>query len=120
MDSATVFAEGVHAEFRGIAELREQDAENPENGQTVVAVPPHPLGVKPAGNAYTSSFNIKSATGSFAGLPDEIIVQILEYLDASSLLQLEATCKALYAFARFEDLWKSLFLEYVSISLCAC
>ena len=76
-----------------------------------VTVPSHPLGIKPSGNAYTASENLKSAAGYFAVLPDELLVQILEYLDASSLKDIECTCKALYAFSRLEDLWKTLCIE---------
>ena len=45
-------------------------------------------------------------------LPDEVIIQVLESLDATSLQCLGCTCKALYAFSRFEDLWKTLCIEY--------
>lgn len=85
---------------------------NADGDSSVTVVPLHPLGIKPAGNAYTSSTNIRSTIGIFASLPDELVVQVLEYLDSTSLLQLGATCKALYAFSRLEDLWKALFLGY--------
>ena len=85
----------------------EGDGESP-----VTMVPIHPLGIKPAGNAYTSSTNIRSTIGAFATLPDELIIRVLDYLDAPSLLQLGTTCKALYAFCRLEDLWKALFIGY--------
>ena len=75
------------------------------------AVPSHPLGVKPAGNAYVSRENAKSAAGLFATLPDEILVQIFDSLDARTLLRIQRCCKALYAFSRFEDLWKALCIE---------
>lgn len=86
------------------------DTSNEARSETVT-VPRHPLGLKPLGNRYTSHGNIKEWTGSFQILPDEQVIQILDYLDASSLVTIGATCKALYAFARFEDLWKNLFLE---------
>ncbi|KAL8650620.1 MAG: hypothetical protein Q9226_005071 [Calogaya cf. arnoldii] len=73
-------------------------------------VPAHPLNVKPLGNAFTADENIKTEAGSFALLPDELIIQIIEWLDPSGLLQLGCTCKALYAFSRQEDLWKMLYL----------
>ena len=76
-----------------------------------VAVPSHPLGIKPSGNAYTANKNLKSAAGRFSLLPDEVLVQILEYLDAKSLREIECTCKALYAFSRLEDIWKTLCIE---------
>ena len=76
-----------------------------------VAVPSHPLGIKPSGNAYTANENLKSAAGRFSLLPDEVLVQILECLDAVSLQKIECTCKALYAFSRLEDIWKTLCIE---------
>lgn len=85
---------------------------NRDGGSSGTVVPSHPLGIKPAGNAYTSSTNIRSTIGIFASLPDELIIQVLEYLDSTSLLQLGATCKAFYAFSRLEDLWKALFIGY--------
>lgn len=77
-----------------------------------LTVPLHPLRIKPAGNAYTATENIKLAAGLFKGLPDELIIQVLEYLDAASLKELGCTCKALYAFTRLEELWKALCIEY--------
>ena len=49
-------------------------------------------------------------------LPDELIIQVLESLDGSSLQCLGSTCKALYAFSRFEGLWKTLCIEYELLS----
>ena len=77
-----------------------------------LTVPTHPLKVKPSGNAYTASENIKAAAGLFVTMPDELIVHLLEFLDAASLLRLGSACKALYAFCRLEDLWKTLCIEY--------
>lgn len=75
------------------------------------AIPPHPLGVKPSGNALTSNVNLKARCGHFAILPDELLAQFLEFLDAPALVRLGSTCKALYAFTRFEELWRALFIE---------
>lgn len=80
-------------------------------GYDSTAVPLHPLGVKPAGNAYATNENTKSAAGLFATLPDELLVQILELLDAKTLLRIGCACKAIYAFSRLEDLWKTLCIE---------
>ncbi|PGH28747.1 hypothetical protein GX50_08504 [[Emmonsia] crescens] len=77
----------------------------------VDVIPPHPLGVKPSGNALTATHNIRHAIGSLAVLSDELIILLLECLDSASLLRLGATCKALYAFTRAEELWKALFIE---------
>lgn len=79
-------------------------------------VPPHPLGVKPAGNAFSAMGNAKIMAGLFFSLSDELILQVLEFLDPWSLLRLGATCKLFYAFCQFDDLWKTLFIEYVFLS----
>ena len=80
--------------------------------EEAITVPPHPLDVKPAGNAYTAAHNLRDTSGGLlSALADELIFQILEFLDGSSLLRIGATCRALYAFARADDLWKTLFLE---------
>lgn len=81
---------------------------------TSAALPSHPLAIRPAGNAYTSKINLRSAAGFFRRLKDELINEILEYLDAQSLQRIGSTCKALYAFSRSEELWKALFLKYSS------
>lgn len=74
-------------------------------------IPPHPLGVKPAGNHYTATIISRNFTGSFQAFPDEILAVFLEYLDSSLLRSLGPTCKFLYAFCRSDDLWKALFIE---------
>lgn len=71
----------------------------------------HPLGVRPSGNALTSAVSAKDATGLFARLPDELLMQMLESFDAPTLLRLGASCRALHAFTRAEDLWRALFVE---------
>ncbi|KAH6638265.1 hypothetical protein C7974DRAFT_391186 [Boeremia exigua] len=83
----------------------EQDDE-----EVATAVPSHPLGVKPAGNAYTATVNLKSRCGSFARLPDELLNHILESFDADALIRLGSTCRALYAFTRLDELWRALFV----------
>ena len=85
-------------------------------GDDSVTVPSHPAGVKPTGNAYNATKNLKSATGSFVVLPDELLVQVLEFLDARSLKTIGCTCKAMYAFSRLEDIWKTLCTEYAHLS----
>lgn len=71
----------------------------------------HPLGLRPSGNAYTSSKNLKDSCGLFATLPDELIAGLLEYLQPKDLLRLGGTCRALHAFTRNEELWRNLFVE---------
>ncbi|KAH4932944.1 tRNA wybutosine-synthesis-related protein 4 [Parastagonospora nodorum] len=82
-----------------------------DDEEVAIAVPSHPLGIKPAGNAYTASENIKSRCGSFARLPDELLSHILESFDADTLIRLGTTCRALYAFTRLDELWRALFVS---------
>ena len=85
----------------------------PDESVTAVIVPLHPLGVRPAGNAYTSRTNLKASTGLFSYLPDELLVALLEQLEPCDLVRLGSTCKALFAFSRHEELWKTIFISYV-------
>lgn len=71
----------------------------------------HPLGLRPSGNALTSTVNLKASFGLFSYLPDELFQQFLEYLDPSTLLRLGGTCRGIYAFTRNEELWRALFVE---------
>lgn len=75
------------------------------------AIPSHPLGVKPSGNALLATENLRDAIGSFKLLPDELILLLLESLDGPSLLRIGRTCRAFYAFTRAEELWKALFVR---------
>lgn len=80
-----------------------------EDGDTTL--PSHPLGIRPSGNAYTAAYDIRRACGSFARLPDELLITLLEGLDARDLVRLGSACKAFYAFTRLEELWRTLFIE---------
>ncbi|CAN9189763.1 unnamed protein product [Alternaria alternata] len=59
-----------------------------EDVAAAIAVPSHPLGIKPAGNALTASENIKSRCGLFASLPDELLSHVLESFEADVLIRL--------------------------------
>lgn len=82
-----------------------------EDADLAAAVPPHPLDIKPAGNAYTADENLKASCGTFGRLPDELISHMFESFDADMLVRLGSTCKALYAFARLDELWRALFIR---------
>lgn len=89
---------------------QERAVASPErHGSTLV--PTHPLGIKPLGNAFTAKKNIRAGAGSFASLPDELLIQVIESLDSISLMRFGNTCKALYAFSRQDDLWKTICLR---------
>ncbi|KAJ5780647.1 hypothetical protein N7457_005807 [Penicillium paradoxum] len=75
------------------------------------AIPSHPLGVKPSGNALLATWSLRDAMGTFQHLPDELILLLLEGFDGPSLLSIGRTCKAFYAFTRAEELWKALFVR---------
>lgn len=76
-------------------------------------LPPHWNRIKPSGQAYLATENIKEAAGPFSTLPDELIIRIIEYLDILSILRIGSTCKALWAFSRLDEpLWRSIFMKY--------
>lgn len=79
--------------------------------EVAAAVPTHPLHIKPAGNAYTATDNLKSRCGGFARLPDEILSHMFDAFDADTLVRIGSTCKALYAFSRLDELWRALFIQ---------
>ncbi|KAF2436386.1 putative F-box and JmjC domain protein [Tothia fuscella] len=81
------------------------------DSDAVEVASPHPLGVKPLGNAYTASSNSKANTGLFSRLPDELLAHFLELLNTEALRGLGSSCKALFAFTRADDLWRALFIE---------
>ncbi|XPS70281.1 hypothetical protein M3J09_002509 [Ascochyta lentis] len=87
-----------------------QSQHDDDEEEVTTAVPAHPLGIKPAGNALTATENIKARCGSFARLPDELLNHILESFDADALIRLGSTCRALYAFTRLDELWRALFV----------
>ncbi|KAI0877532.1 F-box domain-containing protein [Hypoxylon argillaceum] len=81
------------------------------------SIPIHPMGIKPLGNQYfTNGPSVRQYTGTVGQLPDEMILHLLEYLDATSLRKLASTCRFLYAFGQLDDLWKALFIESPIIS----
>ncbi|CAJ0767392.1 1369_t:CDS:2, partial [Entrophospora sp. SA101] len=52
-----------------------------------------------------------SSLGDLAYLIDELILEIIEYLDPKDLLNLSSTSKVLYCFATFDELWKQFTIE---------
>jgi hypothetical protein len=87
------------------------DVESSEVGEQLR---PHPLGVRPEGNAFTdrpAARPPRDFAGRFRALPDELLAHMLEYLDARALCALGATCKLLHAFTRVDELWRALFVE---------
>ncbi|KAL2170047.1 hypothetical protein VTG60DRAFT_5319 [Thermothelomyces hinnuleus] len=76
------------------------------------SIPPHPLGIKPLGNKYFSaSADARMSIGALQALPDEVLMQLLEYMDARTLRMLGYACKFLFACCMADDVWKTIFLE---------
>lgn len=75
-------------------------------------IPSHPLEIKPLGNKYFhEGKDAREFLGHLQVLPDELLSQLLEFLDSRSLRLLGYTCRFLFAFCLSDDLWKSIFLE---------
>lgn len=74
----------------------------------------HPLGVRPSGNALTSRENAQDAMGSFRHLPDALLLDVLEFVDQRSLVALGSTCRGLYAYCSFDQLWRDLGVNKMS------
>lgn len=114
--SATL-AESYGEPVKKRVRVAEPDKDDPGAKDNVTAhedntsVRRHPLGVRPSGNAFTSSVNLKDFAGIFASLPDELLASFLETLEPQDLLRLGGTCRALHAFTRNEELWRTLFVE---------
>ncbi|CAA7026818.1 unnamed protein product [Microthlaspi erraticum] len=72
-------------------------------------------GVQPLGNLYfvnRGAVNVRNTgLGYLHGLTDELVVDILGLLDATSLGNLAAVNKSLYIFANHEPLWRNLVLD---------
>lgn len=74
---------------------------------------PHPLRIKPSGNALLSSIDSvprSKAFGPLLGmLTDELIMTIIQELtDSKDLLSLAHTCKAFFGFCWTDELWKHM------------
>ena len=81
---------------------------------------PHPLAVKPAGNAFFASTpsNRSLTLGSIAILSDELIMHILTsyHLSAPEIATLSCVSRGMRAFANSEAIWRNLFVESTHIN----
>jgi hypothetical protein len=77
---------------------------------TGLGIQRHPLGVRPSGNALTAEEGLRGHMGDFGCIPDELVLTLLEWLDENALLGLGSTCKALYAYTTYDQLWKDLWI----------
>ncbi|KAI1333328.1 hypothetical protein F5Y16DRAFT_355484 [Xylariaceae sp. FL0255] len=84
----------------------------PDMTTAISSIPIHPLGINPLGNQFFATGpNARRSLGTVGHLPDEMIMHLLEYLDAESLSAIASTCRFLYAFGQLDELWKALFLN---------
>lgn len=71
----------------------------------VDAIPWHPLGVKPLGNRYLcTGSDARASVGTWAVLPDEMLMAVLEHFGKLELVSLGLTCRFFYAFCHPEEL----------------
>jgi hypothetical protein len=83
------------------------------NSSTLPIHRPHPLGLKPSGNALFNPLRALSTRrgglGTLFLLPDELVLELLSpsYLPAHTLFTLQACSRALFAFSRHQALWKA-------------
>lgn len=68
----------------------------------------HPLGVRPSGNALTAEGEGVAAMGPLSRLSDDLVLVLLEYLDRDSLINTGNTCRALFAYCSYDQLWRDL------------
>ncbi|CAN3376728.1 hypothetical protein DIURU_001512 [Diutina rugosa] len=74
---------------------------------------PHPLNVKPQGNALMADTERleqyrRHGLGHLSIWPDELVMTLLGYLDQQDLLSMSHTSKMMYAFGYDEELWKKV------------
>jgi len=100
---------------RLVEQEHEEEEEVAEEGFSIKSsAPSHTHGVQPLGNLYLNSSSINSrdtGLGNLHTLSDELVLDMLGFLDASSLGVLAAVSKSFYVFTNHEPLWKNLVLE---------
>ncbi|BBI16691.1 F-box protein [Neochlamydia sp. S13] len=62
-----------------------------------------------------SSFSPQLAVSSIEQLPDELLLHIFSFLQASDLLEVELTCHQWKNLAEEETVWKSLYVRYFKV-----
>ncbi|KAG7665824.1 uncharacterized protein J8A68_000649 [[Candida] subhashii] len=83
--------------------------------------PRHPLNIKPSGNSFLATDPIlrtkrNDLLGSFACLPDELIMEIIGYVtDVNSLKNLSHVSRIFYAFLYDEEVWKKLYIKNIQL-----
>lgn len=124
----------ITKELAHLVEQEEEEEEVNEEGFNIKSsAPSHTHGVQPLGNLYlnTSSTNSRdTGLGNLHTLSDDLVLDILGFLDASSLGILATVSKSFYVFTNHEPLleesrigespwWISL-QRVLEIHLCFC
>lgn len=87
-------------------------SEHLDDASDGASIPPHPLGIRPLGNKYFSNGDdARTSLGTLQVMPDEMLIQLLEFLDGRALRLLGYTCRFLFACSMSDDIWKAIFLE---------
>ncbi|KAJ6778572.1 ARGININE DEMETHYLASE AND LYSYL-HYDROXYLASE JMJD [Salix koriyanagi] len=94
----------------------EQDelGEDTEGFNLKTSAPSNTYGVQPLGNLYFSSGSINSRNtglGNLQILTDELVLDILGFLDGTQLGVLATVSKSFYVFTNHEPLWRNLVLD---------
>ncbi|RDX97039.1 F-box protein, partial [Mucuna pruriens] len=96
-------------------EEEEVEEEVEEEGFSIKSsTPSHTHGVQPLGNLYLNSGSTNSrdtGLGYLHALSDELVLDILGFLDASCLGLLATVSKSFYVFTNHEPLWRNLVLD---------
>lgn len=104
---------GTKNNFERFDQEISQDAE--EEGFSLKGSSPSSLyGVQPLGNLYINPGSVNSRNtglGNLQILTDELVLDILGFLDATQLGVLATVSKSYYVFTNHEPLWRNLVLE---------
>ncbi|KAJ4705449.1 F-box protein, partial [Melia azedarach] len=95
--------------------LEEEDAEDEEEGFDLKSsAPSHTHGVQPLGNLFFNPGSVNSRNtglGNLQILSDELVLDVLGFLDATHLGILATVSKSFYIFANHEQLWRNIVLD---------
>lgn len=93
--------------------LNDEEEENELGFKLKSNSDPHSHSIQPLGNLFLANQpNIRnSGLGSLQIFPDDLIIDILAFLDANSLSVLSVCSKSLYVFSTHDPLWRNLTLD---------
>ena len=95
----------------------EEEIEEEDGPCEVQRMLSHPVGVQPWGNIFLDdqgpekAGRLRLGLGPMASFTDDLILDVLGYLDPTSLALIGRVSPALYAFSREDSLWRPLVLE---------